>query len=110
MIHTPNRREMISTLIALPFVGILSGCGDKTTKVVKIAKKLAVKIIKKATIWVDFAELFVEIKAIIDGDDVTETIYITADDAKKLKNGEKLSIKDSNGDECEVEYKIKEKK
>lgn len=111
-----DRRHAIRALAAVPLLAVPAGC-DKTPSlpavpagvkkagrvVVAVAKKLA----KIGPIAIDWAELALEIKAIIDGKEETVVAHITKEEAETLRNGGQLIIRGEDGTELPVEYRTK---
>lgn len=106
-----DRRAAIQAFAALPVLAVTAGCGPSTP--INKAKRVVVTIAKKIAriggpIAIDWEELVLVVKAIIDGKEETITAHITKEEAETLKkDGGKLVIKSDDGTEIPVEYRSK---
>jgi hypothetical protein len=108
-----SRRYALRNVAATLLLVVAGGC-DKTPSVppalrragrvvVAVAKKLA----KVGPVVIDWADLALEIRAIIDGKEETVVAHITKEEADVLRNGGQLVIKGEDGTELPVEYRTK---
>lgn len=110
MLASPCRRSAIRAFASFPFALVLTACSKAPSGVQKASRVVVAigkKIAKFGPIAIDWVELVVEIKAIIDGKEETIKAHITKEEGEVLRNGGQLVIKGADGAEVPVEYRSK---
>jgi len=92
--------------LGIPLLGA-SECSPNARKTVLITVRVVKKGAKIFTVFVDLNDLYVEIKAIVNGKEEFIQTSITREEAEALQNGGQLVIKGEDGKEFPVSYTSK---